>query len=240
MVVDVKANPRDFCQYINSQKKDTQGIPPLKRKNGKGIAQSDLEKAEELNGQFTDVYNKNEHIQVPLLDRSAPFMDDIVVSKDGVIKPLKGLTPSKALGSDELHSTVLKELATELGPLFAHLFQQLTIDTGEIPKEWSLANICPLFKKSDRSLACNYRPVSLTCVPHMFLEHIVCSNIMAHLDEYKLLSDRQHSFRKKHSCETQLTTLTNDWAKILDNRGQVDTFILDFEKAFDTSPSRTH
>ena len=71
----------------------------------------------------------------------------------------KGLHPSKALGPDELHPRVLKELATELGPVFAHLFQQ-SIDTGEIPKEWSLANICPLFKKSDRSLACNYRPVS--------------------------------------------------------------------------------
>ena len=40
----------------------------------------------------------------------------------------------------------------------------------------------------------------------------------------------------KDSCETQLTTVINDWAKILDNRGQVDTFILDFEKAFDTPP----
>ena len=28
----------------------------------------------------------------------------------------------------------------------------------------------------------------------------------------------------------------NDWAKLLANRGQVDTFILDFEKAFDTPP----
>ena len=129
----------------------------------------------------------------------------------------------------------LKELATELGPVFAHLFQQ-SIDTGEIPKEWSLANVCPLFKKSDRSLACNYRPVSLTCVPCKLLEHIVCSNIMAHLDGCGLLSDRQHAFRKGHSCETQLTTVINDWAKILDNRGQVDTFILDFEKAFDTPP----
>ena len=235
LVGDVKANPRDFYRYINSQKKDTQGIPPLKRKNGKGVAQSDLEKAEEFNGQFTDVFSKNEHTQVPLLDRCAPFMNDIAVSKDGVIKLLKGLNPSKALGPDELHPRVLKELATELGPVFAHLFQQ-SIDTGEIPKEWSLANICPLFKKSDRSLACNYRPVSLTCVPCKLLEHIVCSNIMAHLDEYKLLSDRQHAFRKGHSCETQLTTVINDWAKILDNRGQVDTFILDFEKAFDTPP----
>ena len=48
----------------------------------------------------------------------------------------------------------------------------------------------PFFKKSDKSLECNYRPVSLTCVPCKLLEHIVCSNIMAHLDEYKLLSDQ--------------------------------------------------
>ena len=68
------------------------------------------------------------------------------------------------------------------------------------------------------------------------LQHMVCSNIMAHLDEYKLLSDRQHAFRKRHSCETQLTTVINDWAKILDNGGQVDSFILDFEKASDTPP----
>ena len=63
----------------------------------------------------------------------------------------------------------------------------------------------------------------------------VCSNIVAHLDEYNL-SDRQHTFRKRHSCKTQLTTVINDWAKVLDNRGQIDTFILDFEKAFDTPP----
>ena len=59
---------------------------------------------------------------------------------------------------------------------------------------------------------------------------------MAHLDEYKLLSDRQHTFRKGHSCETQFITVINDWAKILDNRVQVDPFILDFEQAFDTLP----
>ena len=62
-------------------------------------------------------------------------MEDIVVTKEDVTKLLKGLNPSKALGPDELHPRVLKELATELGPVFAHLFQQ-SIDKGEIPKEW--------------------------------------------------------------------------------------------------------
>ena len=125
-----------------------------------------------------------------------------------------------------------------------HLFQR-SLDTGEIPKEWSLANICPLYKLAnicplykmgDRGLACNYCPVSLTYVPCKLLEYIVCSNIMDHLDEYKLLPNRRHAFRKRHSCETQLTTVINDGAKILDSGGQVDTFILDFEKASDTPP----
>ena len=145
MVKDVNANPRDFYRYINSQRKDTQGIPPLE-KNESVIAQSDFEKAEEFNGQFTDVFTKTIHNQVPLLDRSAPFMDEIVVTKEGVTKLLKSLNPSKALGPDELHPRVLKELAKELEPVFAHLFQQ-SINTGEIPKEWSLANICPLSRK---------------------------------------------------------------------------------------------
>ena len=82
----------------------------------------------------------------------------------------------------------------ELGPVFTHFFRQ-SIVTGEIPKGWSLANICPLFKKGERSLASNYRPVSMTCTHYKLLEHIVNSNTMAYLDEHELLSGRQHAFR---------------------------------------------
>ena len=59
---------------------------------------------------------------------------------------------------------------------------------------------------------------------------------MAHLDEYKLLSDRENAFRKNRSCETQLSTVINDRVNILDAGGQVDTFLLDFKKVFDTPP----
>ena len=70
LVGDVKANPRDFYRYINSQKKDNQGNPPLKRRGGTGITTSEIEQAEEFNGQFTDVFNKSDHIEVPFLSRS--------------------------------------------------------------------------------------------------------------------------------------------------------------------------
>ena len=95
----------------------------------------------------------------------------------------------------------------------------------------------PSIEKGDRTLACNYRPVSLTCVPCKLFEQIVCSNIMTHLYEYKPLSVTQDMhLEKRHNCETQLTTIINDWDKMLDNGGQVDTFILGFEKVFDTPP----
>ena len=59
LVGDVRANPRDSCRYINSQKKDVQGIPPLKKRQGSGLVQSDFEKASEFNGQFKDVFYQN-------------------------------------------------------------------------------------------------------------------------------------------------------------------------------------
>ena len=81
-------------------------------------------------------------------------MNDIAVSKDGVIKLLNGLNPSKALGPDELHPRVLKELATELGPVFAHLFQQ-SIDTGEIQRNDLLQISAPF----SRRVTCHLRAI---------------------------------------------------------------------------------
>ena len=86
LVGDVKANPRGFCRYINSQKKANQGISPLKKRGETGITASEIQQAEEFNGQFTDVFNKIDHSEVPCLSRSTPFMDDIVVSNEGVTK----------------------------------------------------------------------------------------------------------------------------------------------------------
>ena len=53
---DIKANPRDFFPYINGQKKNTQGIPPLKRRNGNGVTESELEQADEFKEKGSQKY----------------------------------------------------------------------------------------------------------------------------------------------------------------------------------------
>ena len=59
---------------------------------------------------------------------------------------------------------------------------------------------------------------------------------MCNLEEHNVITDKQHAFRKHHSCETQLCSVIHDWARNIDKNKQTDIFILDFEKAFDTVP----
>ena len=105
---------------------------------------------------------------------------------------------------------------------------------GQVPSDWKRANICAVFKKGDKTLCKNYRPVSLTCVTCKIMEHIIASHIMTHLDNNNILAHYQHGFRSRHSCETQLINTTEEISRHLNNGEQVDAVILDFEKAFDT------
>ena len=65
------------------------------------------------------------------------------------------------------------------------------------------------------------------------MEHILVSQIMKHLELNDTLTDVQYGFRSRHSCKAQLFFTTNDLAKAIDNKTQVDMTILDFSKAFD-------
>ena len=199
------------------------------------LAATDDSKANALNDQFSSVLTETTFDSVPLSKPICDLMDNITITPKGVATLLAGLNTAKAVGPDRIHPRVLKELANELCHVLCHLFQQ-TMSSGIIPEDWKKANICPLYKKNERSLPSNYRPVSLTCICCKLLEHIVSSNLMKHFEANKILTDKQHAFRKSRSCETQLINVVNDWAKSLDMGLQIDSFVLDFEKAFDTVP----
>ena len=65
------------------------------------------------------------------------------------------------------------------------------------------------------------------------MEHAITSNIMSHLDKYKLLQPNKHGFRSKLSCETQLIQFVQDISDSLNGKGQTDVIGMDFSKAFD-------
>ena len=59
---------------------------------------------------------------------------------------------------------------------------------------------------------------------------------MKHLDTHAILTDSQHGFRTKRSCETQLILTLEDILKTTSKGKQIDIALLDFSKAFDKVP----
>ena len=163
---------------------------------------------------------------------SIPVMPDIEISLNGLLKLLKNLKPGKAAGPDKLKPLLLKELRDEIAPIIKVIFEK-SLQTGKLPSEWVTANVMPVFKKGDKSLVANYRPISLTCILCKVLEHILASNIVKHLDTQGIMYDLQHGFREKRSCETQLVMMIDDLARSASVGKQTDNILLDFSKAFD-------
>ena len=130
---------------------------------------------------------------------------------------------------------MLKQCAKEVAPGLASIFNK-SIQTGEVPKDWRDANVSPIFKKGNKHLPENYRPVSLTSVSCKLLEHIICKNILTHFDKHSILTSLNHGFRSGYSCETQLLITIDDLMQNYNKGVQTDVAILDFSKAFDTIP----
>ena len=135
---------------------------------------------------------------------------------------------SKAASPDYTKLLVLKELRKEITPVIQVIFER-SLETGQLPKDWTSARVSTLFKKGDKSDPANYRSISLTCI----LCKVMASNLSRHLNRNNVLYGLQHGFREKRSCETQLIELVEELSRTLSNGHQVDLVLLDFSKAFD-------
>ena len=163
------------------------------------------DKADILNKQFKSAFTPPQSAadNIPKLSGpKTPLISPLKISTKGVEKLLAGLNVKKASGPDNIPCKILLELAAELARILTTIFQQ-SLETGQIPDDWTVAFVYPIFKKGNRNLPVNYRSVSLTSVPCKIMEHIICSHVRDHLDKHSVLTSLQHGFREAHSCETR-------------------------------------
>ena len=223
--------------------------------NSENLATQSKDKADIANQQFQKAFSKKaplslnqlatqalqngmdndkigSHSVPPSLHSKYQPMPEITISVPGIIKLLCNLNPSKASGPDSIKPIVLKNLSNEIALFLSVLFQK-SLDSGQVPHDWTKACVTPIFKKGDRSDPINYRPISLTCILCKVMEHIVASNLSRHFEQNDILYDLQHGFRERRSCETQLIQLVEELARNTSQGRQTDLILLDFSKAFD-------
>lgn len=100
---------------------------------------------------------------------------------------LSGLNPAMSCGPDKCHPRFLKKTAKELSEPICESFNK-SLRNGILPKEWKEESVTCIFKKDNRSVPGNYRPVSLNSVLAKLWEN-VREEIMNHLKQNNLLSD---------------------------------------------------
>jgi hypothetical protein len=54
---------------------------------------------------------------------------------------------------------LLNKLSVQLAPDLTYIYQK-SITAGEVPEDWKMAHVVPIFKKGDKSKSSNYRPVN--------------------------------------------------------------------------------
>ena len=226
---------KPLWKYVRSQKQESFGITALKS-NGSLYTDS-LSKSEILNQQFKSVFTPPSLTEAPKLPGTPfPPIKDLHITEHGVFKLIEGINTRKSSGPDGIPGKLLQSLAKELASVLRFIFEQSLL-TGDLPTDWTRANVAPVFKKGSKLQAVNYRPVSLTCITCKLFEHIICRHVLGHLEQHKILTELQHGFRSGRSCETQLITTFQDIAESYDKKGsQIDIAVLDFSKAFDTVP----
>ena len=91
------------------------------------------------------------------------------ITPEIVENKLRKLDPSKSTGPDEQNPRVLKEIAHEISYPVSIIYKE-SIQSMSVPGKWKESIVSVLFKKGNKLLAGNYRPVSLTCILSKVLE----------------------------------------------------------------------
>ena len=126
------------------------------------------------------------------------------------------LKMNKAPGVDLIGTRMLIELADEILHIVAELFSK-SLSSGDIPQDWRLTNITPIFKKGKKTNKANYRPVSLTVILCKVFESLVRDKMIEHLERFSLIKDMQHGCVKNKSCLSNLLVFLEEVSNYIDS-----------------------
>ena len=153
------------------------------------------------------------------------------LSRNSVQSALEKLNVRKACGYDSISSRMLRLAPSGIADSLTKLFNEC-IRKGEWPEAWKKGEWNPVHKKNDRLDERNYRPITLLSTVDKVFESMMSIQVNNHFDSK--LDHCISAYRKKHSCETTLLRLTENWKLAVDSEQFIGILSTDMSKAFDS------
>lgn len=154
------------------------------------------------------------------------------VDKDTVGKAIDNLKCKPTRDCDGLSTELLKLCKFELLEPINLIINQC-ITSGTFPDQLKIARVSAIFKKGNKKIFDNYRPISILPAISKIFERILHDQISTYFTENKLFYTHQYGFRKNHSTEFAALELVDRVMLNLENRDRHLSIFMDLSKAFD-------
>ncbi|MEW8544385.1 MAG: reverse transcriptase family protein [Candidatus Thiodiazotropha sp.] len=211
--------------------KSSSSIPTLVQNDE--YAEDDYQKANMLNTYFSS--------QAKVVDDCRPLpellpvqcmLNSILITSQDVSDVLRNLNVNKACGPDLLSPHLLKEASGILARPLSILFNR-SLEQCYFPIAWKQGNVCPLYKKDDKSLPSNYRPITLLSILGKTMERCVHKHLYNYIIANQILTPFQSGFVRGDSTTCQLIHTYHTFCNAVDKGKEVRTVFCDISKAFD-------
>lgn len=144
-----------------------------------------------------------------------------------IIKQLKN---SKAPGNDRITAEMVKH-GGEVLVRRIHEIIKKAWETGEMPEDWTLANICPIHKKGSRMLCKNYRGISLLSIVYKILSTAITKRVSSRAE--RIIGEYQAGFRPGRSTMDHIFTMRMTLEKTYEYNVRLGHLFIDFKQAYD-------
>ena len=242
-----------FTKHKGDKKKTWKIINELRGKKSENIKASfsiDNERiicrriiADKFNNYFVSIASKlnaNAYSEIPITEfpsftsyldtpcESSIFLEDCDANE--IINIVNDFEAGK---SSDIPIMLVKKSSTIIAPILARLYNNCML-LGDFPHILKLGKITPIYKKGNRELIENYRPISTLPIFGKIFEKIIYKRLYSFFTSKGIISDFQFGFRKGHSTGHALHHSVNIIKEAQKQKKHVLGIFIDLSKAFDT------
>lgn len=242
----IHEHPKDI-NLIWSTVKDSLNMNKTRVKNVSGISIEDyyitdskdianefnkyyIRVAKELADKITDVNGENEF---SLKTHCGTSLFLLPTTRSEIIKLIKELKPNTSPGPDGITVKIMQILAEDIATPIMNIIN-IAFLTGTYPQQFKQSIVIPIHKSGNIDNVENYRPISLISNIGKIFEKCIKKRIVAFLEKYNLLSDRQYGFRSGKSTQDAIVYVTREIYNALGSSTPCLGVFIDLAKAFDT------
>ena len=109
------------------------------------------------------------------------------------------------------------------------------LENGIVHDDWKKARVTPVYKnEGEINYENNSRPISVIGHIVKMIESLVSKQVIQYLEDHAFISMDQSAYLKRHSTQTSLHRVIDDWLDQINDNSLTGACLLDISKCFDS------